>query len=77
MDRHEELMALAARLWTAAESLEAIRGGGDAVWAWTHERVAELTRQGRQEVPEAVRELVHVVEGRLAMERDRRGEVEA
>lgn len=77
-DRHDELMALAARLWTAAESLDAVRGGGDAVWRWTHRQIARLTEEGRQEDPAAVEKLADVLEGRLETERrKRRGEVEA
>jgi len=70
-DRHDELMVLAARLWTAAEGLDALHGTEDRVWRWTHRKVAELTRQGRQEDPEAIRKLVGVLERRL--EKDRKG----
>lgn len=74
MEHHDELMPLAARLWTAAESLDALHGTDGKVWRWAHRQVAELTRQGRQEDPEAVRELVGVLERRLAKDR---GKVEA
>lgn len=73
-DRHDVLIGLAVRLWTTAETLDAMRGGGDEVWRWTHRQVARLTREGRHEDPDAVAELVAVLEERLAMER---GEVEA
>lgn len=74
MDRFDELMQAAARMWTAAESLDAFHGGGDAAWRWTHRQVARLEREGRTQDPEAVREVAQVLEKPL--ERDRR-EVEA
>lgn len=72
-DRHDELIRAAVRMWTAAEAIDAIRGG-DRAWRWTHQKVASLTREGRQEDPAAVRRLARVLERRLAQER---GEVEA
>jgi hypothetical protein len=68
-DRHEELIKGAVRLWTAAESLDAIHGG-EGAWRWTHRQIARLTREGRHEDPNAVREVARVLERRLAKDRD-------
>lgn len=69
-DRYDELMALAARAWIAAESIDALYGG-DRVWRWTHRQCARLEREGRLEDLDAVGELTRVLEDRLAMERER------
>lgn len=67
-DRWRELDRLAARAWTAAESIDAIRGGKRA-WEWTYEQTIRLTEEGRQTDPEAVRPVVEALEERLEMER--------
>lgn len=72
MDRHAELIRLAVRIWTAAESLDALHGTGEKVWRWTHREVAKL---GKDPDPDEVRKLVAVLERRLAADRGR--EVEA
>ncbi len=77
MNRDAELRELAVRLWTAAEAIDALRGG-DRAWWWAGEQVARLSRESRLEDPNAVRRVAEVLEERLAMERKRRGgEVEA
>lgn len=75
MTRESELRELAARLWTAAETIDAIRGGKRAWW-WAGEQVARLSEEGRLEDPDAVRPVAEALENRLEMERGRRREVE-
>jgi hypothetical protein len=70
---HDELIRLARRIWTAAESICALRDD-DRAWRWTHEKVAELTRLGRQEDPATLEKLARVLEDRLARERRTRRE---
>lgn len=73
MADHDELIRLAVRIWTAAEQIDALRGG-ERCWRWTHRQVARLTEEGRQEDPKAVEKLAAVLEDRLEMERARRRE---
>lgn len=68
MEPRDELLRQAARMWTAAESIDAIKGG-DAAWQWTGRQVSRLWHEGRLEEVEAVRELADVLEERLEMER--------
>lgn len=83
MTQEEELQKLAVRLWTAAESIDAIRGG-KRVWWWAGGQVARLNEEGHLDVSgetrrvnlRAVEEVVEVLEDRLEMERGRRREVE-
>lgn len=69
MDREAEMRELAVRAWTAAESIDAIRGGRGA-WDWTWGQVVRLYREGRQNDPDAVRPVVEALEDRLEMERE-------
>lgn len=87
MDREAELRELdllAARMWAAAEAIDALRGG-DRAWRWTGQQVARLNEQGHIDVSgeskrvnlPAVEEVVATLEERLEMERDGRRGVEA
>lgn len=73
MEPRDELLREAARAWTAAESIDAIRGG-DKAWQWTGRQVSRLWHEGRLEEVEAVREVADVLVERLEMERERRQE---
>lgn len=70
MERWRELDRLAVRAWTAAERIDALRGGRQA-WDWTWEQVVRLYDEGRQDDPDAIRPVVEALENRLEQERER------
>lgn len=69
--RRRGLKREAARMWSAAKSLDALHGG-DRAWRWTHRQIERLKRAGSRENSEAVAEVADALEIRLARDRESR-----